>query len=264
MTAREDRKSLKRKPRGRRKRRKGKIFDPYARIHPTNPHLIPDALLSSPVPSSLPRNFVLHILPLVPSHPHLLSFDSLPNEGCFVTVEYVSRLSFEHVYLAFFSRVCHTASFFAVSFLPPLFSLRFIPTIFDVAVSSYPLARHPLPFFPLPFPFPTIPLPSSLFLFRFTLSPSLPGAHTQTYSTTSRFTSLGDMSFSTLVARRARVSPSHQPPPRHGANLKIERRGWLRLCRRRTRRDGWLMDRVSFFISFLLFFFFLKISFIVN
>lgn len=179
MTGREDRKSLKRKPRGRRKQRKGKIFDPYTRIHPTPPYLILDALLSSPVPSSLPPNFVLHILPLVPSHPHLLSFDSLPNEGCFVTVEYVSRLSFKHVYLAFFSRVCHTASFFAVSFLPPLFPVLY--TIFDVAVSSYPLARHPLPFFlflSLFPPFLSLPLP---FHFIPMLSlPSLSGAHTQT------------------------------------------------------------------------------------
>lgn len=148
MTGREDTKSLKRKP-TRKQGRKGKIFD--TRTHPPPSRSPFRAIISTTLPklrspyspsrSSLPSSF--------------LSFDSLPNEGCFVTVECVSRLSFKHVYLAFFSRVRHTVSSFARPVLPP----RFIHTIFDVAVSSYPLARHPSPLlFSLPFPSPpTVP-----------------------------------------------------------------------------------------------------------
>lgn len=143
------------------------MFDPYTPIS--------FPMLSFPRPCYhlyYPQtSFSIFSLSRSPTRPHLLSFDSLPNEGCFVTVEHVSRLSFKHVHLAFFSRVCHTASF-SVSFLPPLSPFPVLYTIFDVAVSSYPLARHPLPFF--------FSSPPPSFLFRFTLSPSSPHVHRRT------------------------------------------------------------------------------------
>lgn len=161
------------------------MFDPYTPIS--------FPMLSFPRPCYhlyYPQtSFSIFSLSRSPTRPRLLSFDSLPNEGCFVTVEHVSRLSFKHVHLAFFSRVCHTASFSPC----PSFLLS-LPFLFYTPFSTWSSRRihsRDTPFFFFFFSSSFFPLPFHFIPFF--------SARTQTYRTTSRFTSLGDMSFSTLV-----------------------------------------------------------------
>lgn len=159
------------------------------------------------------------------------------------------------VYRVSLSSTCTSPSFPAFATpSPPSPVLSFLPVLYT-PFSTWPSRRihsrdTPPPSF---FLFLSLLPPP----FRFASSPSVLAplclwARAQTHGATSRFTSLGDMSFSTLVAR---VSPSHQPPPRHGANLKMERGGWPLS----TKDATWLMDRVSFFFFLLLPSFFWKL-----
>lgn len=223
------------------------MFDPYTPIS--------FPMLSFPRPCYhlyYPQtSFSIFSLSRSPTRPRLLSFDSLPNEGCFVTVEHVSRLSFKHVHLAFFSRVCHTASFSPC----PSFLLS-LPFLFYTPFSTWSSRR--------------IHSRDTPFLFFFLLLLLLPSSSVSLYPLLLRtYTDVQDdvpfyfiRGYEFFHPRRARVSlslsPSHQPPPRHGASLKMERRGWLRLCRRRTRRDGWLRDGQSIFFFLFRFFFFFE------
>ena len=242
MTGREDRKSVKRK---RRETEKGED------VRPVHPHLIPDALLSSPVPSSLlPPKLRSPYSPSLVLPPALISFPSILSR-----MKGASSLS--SMYRVSLSSTCTSPSFPAFATPPPSPCPSFLlslPSLFYTPWSSRRIHSRDTPFFFFFFSSSFFPLPFHFIPFF--------SARTQTYRTTSRFTSLGDMSFSTLVEPGSlSLSPSHQPPPRHGASLKMERRGWLRLCRRRTRRDGWLRDGQSIFFFFFLFFFFISFLF---
>lgn len=226
------------------------MFDPYTPIS--------FPMLSFPRPCYhlyYPPNFVLHILPLSFSHPPSSPFLRFSPEWrvlrhCRACIASLFQARAPRL---LFPRLPHRL-LLTVSFLPPLSPLPVLYTIFDVVVSSYPLARHPLPFFFLLL----LLLSSSVSLY-----PLLLRTYTDVQDDVPFYFIRG---YEFFHPRRARVSlsPSHQPPPRHGASLKMERRGWLRLCRRRTRRDGWLRDGQSIFFFYFVSFFFLKISFIAN
>lgn len=222
------------------------MFDPYTPIS--------FPMLSFPRPCHhlyYPPNFVLHILPLSFSHPPSSPFLRFSPEwrvlrhcrACIASLfqARAPRLLFPRLPHRLLLRVLPSSSL-----SPPCFIHHFRRGRLVVSTRETP----PSFFF-------SSPPPS--FLFRFTLSPS-PHVHRRT----GRRPVLLHYEF--FHPRRARVSlsPSHQPPPRHGASLKMERRGWLRLCRRRTRRDGWLRDGQSIFFFYFVSFFFLKISFIAN
>lgn len=165
----------------------------------------------SPFRATLPKLRILHILPLVPPS-HLPSSPSI-----------LSRMkgasSPSSVYRVSLSSTCTSPSFpafvssFACPSSPP-HPVSYTP------FSTWPSRRIHSRDTPLPPPslfFLFLSLLSPPFLFRFASSPSvlpLPslslGARTDGRGATSRFTSLGDMSFSTLVAR---VSPSHPTAP---------------------------------------------------
>lgn len=183
MTGREDRKSVKRK---RRETEKGED------VRPVHPHLIPDALLSSPVLSSLlPPKLRSPYSPSLVLPPALISFPSILSR-----MKGASSLS--SMYRVSLSSTCTSPSFPAFATPPP--SHRVLPSsslspscfIHHFRRGRLVVSTRETPpsfffffsssFFPLPFHF--IPFFS---------------ARTQTYRTTSRFTSLGDMSFSTLV-----------------------------------------------------------------
>lgn len=182
MTGREDRKSVKRK---RRETEKGED------VRPVHPHLIPDALLSSPVPSSLlPPKLRSPYSPSLVLPPALISFPSILSR-----MKGASSLS--SMYRVSLSSTCTSPSFPAFATPPPSPCPSFLlslPFLFYTPFSTWSSRRihsrdtpflfffFSSSFFPLPFHF--IPFFS---------------ARTQTYRTTSRFTSLGDMSFSTLV-----------------------------------------------------------------
>lgn len=231
------------------------MFDPYTPIS--------FPMLSFPRPCHhlyYPPNFVLHILPLSFSHPPSSPFLRFSPEWrvlrhCRACIASLFQARAPRL---LFPRLPHRL-LLTVSFLPPLSPLPVLYTIFDVVVSSYPLARHPLLFFFLLL----LLLSSSVSLY-----PLLLRTYTDVQDDVPFYFIRG---YEFFHPRRARVSlslsPSHQPPPRHGASLKMERRGWLRLCRRRTRRDGWLRDGQSiffFFISFLFFFWKSLLSLIEN
>lgn len=144
------------------------MFDPYTPIS--------FPMLSFPRPCHhlyYPPNFVLHILPLSFSHPPSSPFLRFSPEWrvlrhCRACIASLFQARAPRL---LFPRLPHRL-LLTVSFLPPLSPLPVLYTIFDVVVSSYPLARHPLPFF--------FSSPPPSFLFRFTLSPSSPHVHRRT------------------------------------------------------------------------------------
>lgn len=242
MTGREDRKSVKRK---RRETEKGED------VRPVHPHLIPDALLSSPVPSSLlPPKLRSPYSPSLVLPPVLISFPSILSR-----MKGASSLS--SMYRVSLSSTCTSPSFPAFATPPPSPCPSFLlslPSLFYTPFSTWPSRRIHSRDTPFLFFFLLLLLLSS----SVSLYPLLLRTYTDVQDDVPFYFIRG---YEFFHPRRARVSlslsPSHQPPPRHGASLKMERRGWLRLCRRRTRRDGWLRDGQSiyfFFISFLFFF----------
>lgn len=251
MTGREDRKSVKRK---RRETEKGED------VRPVHPHLIPDALLSSPVPSSLlPPKLRSPYSPSLVLPPALISFPSILSR-----MKGASSLS--SMYRVSLSSTCTSPSFPAFATPPP--SHRVLPSsslspscfIHHFRRGRLVVSTRETPpsfffffsssFFPLPFHF--IPFFS---------------ARTQTYRTTSRFTSLGDMSFSTLVEPGS-LSLSLSLAPTAPSSRGESQDGTTGLASSLSTKDKArrMAERRTEYLFFFYFvsFFFLKISFIAN
>lgn len=226
------------------------MFDPYTPIS--------FPMLSFPRPCHhlyYPPNFVLHILPLSFSHPPSSPFLRFSPEwrvlrhcrACIASLfqARAPRLLFPRLPHRLLLRVLPSSSL-----SPPYFihhgrlvvSTRETPPSFFFFFSSS--------FFPLPFHF--IPFFS---------------ARTQTYRTTSRFTSLGDMSFSTLVEPGS-LSLSLSLAPTAPSSRGESQDGTTGLASSLSTKDKArrMAERRTEYLFFFYFvsFFFLKISFIAN
>lgn len=229
------------------------MFDPYTPIS--------FPMLSFPRPCYhlyYPPNFVLHILPLSFSHPPSSPFLRFSPEwrvlrhcrACIASLfqARAPRLLFPRLPHRLLLRVLPSSSLSPSCFIHHFRRGRLVvstretpPSFFFFFSSSF--------FLPLPFHF--IPFFS---------------ARTQTYRTTSRFTSLGDMSFSTLVEPGSLSLPRTNRPLVTGRVSRWnDGVGFVFVDEGQGATDGWETDRVSFFfISFLFFFWKSLLSLIEN
>lgn len=220
------------------------MFDPYTPIS--------FPMLSFPRPCHhlyYPPNFVLHILPLSFSHPPSSPFLRFSPEwrvlrhcrACIASLfqARAPRLLFPRLPHRLLLRVLPSSSLSPSCFIHHFRRGRLVvstretpPSFFFFFSSSF--------FLPLPFHF--IPFFS---------------ARTQTYRTTSRFTSLGDMSFSTLVEPGSLSLPRTNRPLVTGRVSRWnDGVGFVFVDEGQGATDGWETDRVSFFFLFRFFFFF--------
>lgn len=222
------------------------MFDPYTPIS--------FPMLSFPRPCHhlyYPPNFVLHILPLSFSHPPSSPFLRFSPEwrvlrhcrACIASLfqARAPRLLFPRLPHRLLLRVLPSSSLSPSCFIHHFRRGRLVvstretpPSFFFFFSSSF--------FLPLPFHF--IPFFS---------------ARTQTYRTTSRFTSLGDMSFSTLVepgSLSLSLPRTNRPLVTGRVSRWNDGVGFVFVDEGQGATDGWETDRVSFFFLFRFFFFF--------
>lgn len=222
------------------------MFDPYTPIS--------FPMLSFPRPCHhlyYPPNFVLHILPLSFSHPPSSPFLRFSPEWrvlrhCRACIASLFQARAPRL---LFPRLPHRL-LLTVSFLPPLSPLPVLYTIFDVVVSSYPLARHPLPFFFLLL----LLLSSSVSLY-----PLLLRTYTDVQDDVPFYFIRG---YEFFHPRRARVSLSLSLPRTNRPLVtgRVSRWndgvGFVFVDEGQGATDGWETDRISFFFLFRFFFFF--------